>query len=113
MNSTVIAKAITAIESLRPQIWPNTKNPSTVGTYQPQDNGHKYIVQKEYPGGDVMYFDSETDSFTSWAPDKDKAHVFPTYEDAFVFAKRTEAAHAERIRDGKGAASNVTILKVE
>jgi hypothetical protein len=114
VDNVVIAKAITAVESLRPKIWPNTKDPSTVGTYRPQDNGHKYMVQKTYPGADhVSYFDCETDSYTSWSPDKDKAHVFPTYEDAFVFAKRTESAHAERIRGGKAAASNVAILTVE
>ena len=114
LNNIMIAKAITAIEELRPKIWPLTKDPSAVGPYRPQDTAGKYIVQKMYPASaQPSYFNAETEYAFSWVPDKESAHIFPTYEDAFVFAKRTEGEHAQRIRDGKGAGHSVTILLVE
>ena len=113
VNFALLAKAITAIETLRPKVWPNSEDPSTVGPYLPQNNGAGYVVQKIYEDGKPAYFDTETEYMYMWVPDKKSAHVFSTYEDAFVFAKRTEGEHARRIRDGKGAARNVSILPAE
>jgi hypothetical protein len=114
VDSTMLVRAIAAIETLRPNIWPNTKDPSTVGPYQPQNNGPgKYIIHKDYPDGTSAYFGCETEEMYSWMIEKEKAHVFTTYDDAFVLAKRVEGEHARRIRDGKGAGSNVTIVAIE
>ena len=61
------------------------------------DVAYGYVVRKTYAGGMLAYFSSENEFYFAWVPDKKNAHIFPSREEALVFAKRTEVAHAQRM----------------